>query len=330
MRTRGYHVRGHRRTSKRGVRFAAGRGLPKPRAPKKEIAKGTFMGRGFMLSGKGTYADVLEPQHSAEYKYDGERIKAIVQVIPETGTHVAVTKVQLINRRGRTKQHKFTEIVEGMKRFQRHNGFKSGEFDGEALAIVNGKDNRLAEQIRSSTENPVKRAKAEKLYPLTYAIFDILALNGRSLMGASFMDRRSQLEALFKGFNDKTIILSPITWSEREKVKLYNVTKVNGLEGVMVKDINGPYVPKRSNLWLKVKHRKEAVLTFTHYTKNNAGARLENEQGVMVQCTGVQCGPVLKELRKKGKVRCEIEYQERTAKNNLYFQPSFKRLVGGD
>ena len=285
MKRRGYHVREHRR-ARNGKSFAAGRGSPKPHAPKKDVAAGTFMGLGFMLSGKGKYEDVLDPNRSAEYKYDGERIKAIVD-----------SKVRLINRRGRTKQHKFTEIVEGLKRLQRHAGFKSGEFDGEALVIVNGKDSRLAEQVRSSTEDPTKRAIIEKKYPLTYAIFDVLALNGRNLMNASFKNRRNQLEALFHGFTDKTITLSPIAWSEKEKIRLYDFTKVNGLEGVMVKDINGPYVPKRSNLWSKVKHRKEAVVTFTRYTKNNAGARLENDQGVMVQCTGVQCGPVLKELK---------------------------------
>lgn len=95
----------------------------------------------------------------ANYKWDGERIIAIV----DSGS------VLLLNRRGNIKNEQFTEVVEELKTLP------DCILDGELISKDNN-FNRL--QSRSGTDKgPALEIKKANI-PITYMIFDLISLDG--------------------------------------------------------------------------------------------------------------------------------------------------------
>ena len=95
--------------------------------------------------------------------------------------------------------------------------------------------------------------------PVVYAIFDLLYLDGRSLMELPYRERRARLEALE---------LSGPAWRvpaahPGEGKLLLEATGAQGLEGVVAKRLDSRYEPgRRTGNWLKIKHtrRQELVI----------------------------------------------------------------------
>jgi bifunctional non-homologous end joining protein LigD len=96
-----------------------------------------------------------------------------------------------------------------------------------------------------------KRAKdLSRSDPAWYVLFDLLYLNGKSLLDKPYSERREMLEAL--------TIAGPswqITSSHRgEGVAMLEAAKREGLEGIVAKRLDGVYEPgRRSPEWLKIK-----------------------------------------------------------------------------
>ncbi|HET9093701.1 MAG TPA: DNA ligase D, partial [Solirubrobacteraceae bacterium] len=94
--------------------------------------------------------------------------------------------------------------------------------------------------------------------PVTYMIFDLLWLDGHSLMTLAYTERRARLEALE---------LESARWRVPESFvgsgsALLEATRERGLEGVIGKRLDSPYVPGRHSAWTKIKNwgRQEAVI----------------------------------------------------------------------
>jgi bifunctional non-homologous end joining protein LigD len=132
--------------------------------------------------------------------------------------------------------------------------------DGEVVAFDDaGKPSFEALQSRMhlTRESQVRRLAREK--PVSYVIFDLLWLDGHSLMALAYEERRARLEAL---------ALDGDRWLTPEHVvgrgdQMLAATREQGLEGVVAKRLDSPYEPgRRSQCWVKVKNtnRQEMVI----------------------------------------------------------------------
>src|SRR3954449_1425967 len=132
--------------------------------------------------------------------------------------------------------------------------------DGEIVALdAEGRPSfgALQRRMHLASESAVRRLAKEA--PVTYLIFDLLWLDGHSLMGLPYEERRARLDDLE---------LSGPRWRVSDYVAgngpaMARATAEQGLEGVVAKGLDAPYEPgRRSPCWVKVKHvdRQEVVV----------------------------------------------------------------------
>jgi bifunctional non-homologous end joining protein LigD len=116
---------------------------------------------------------------------------------------------------------------------------------------------RLQGRMNLSSQAAVRRRMADR--PVTYLIFDLLHLDGRSQLDAPYAERRERLAALE---------LDGPHWQTPshhlgEGEALLRLTESRGLEGLVAKRLDSRYLPgRRSRAWLKVKNvqRQELVV----------------------------------------------------------------------
>jgi bifunctional non-homologous end joining protein LigD len=139
-------------------------------------------------------------------------------------------------------------------------GMHEAVLDGEIVAFDdNGRPSfeRLQSRMHVTSPNAVRRLMGST--PVVYAIFDVLYLDGHSLMDLPYTQRRERLEQLE---------LSGSAWRvpsvHRDAGKrLLEATASQGLEGVVAKRLDSHYEPgRRTGAWLKIKHtrRQELVI----------------------------------------------------------------------
>src|SRR6202012_3942977 len=105
--------------------------------------------------------------------------------------------------------------------------------------------------------------------PVTYLIFDLLWLDGHSLMEMPYEQRRDRLSSLKLE-------------AERWRTPAYHVgqgdallaaTREQGLEGVVAKRLGSPYLPgRRDGSWLKIKNHQRQEFVIGGWTEGK-GAR---------------------------------------------------------
>src|SRR3712207_4488948 len=96
-------------------------------------------------------------------------------------------------------------------------------------------------------------------HPVTYVIFDVLYLEGRSLLDEPYEERRRLLDGLE---------LQGPHWQVPSYLRgdggaLLDVARERGLEGIVAKRVDCPYRPgQRTGAWIKVKvmRRQELVI----------------------------------------------------------------------
>ena len=102
-----------------------------------------------------------------------------------------------------------------------------------------------------------------------YVVFDLLELDGASVVGEPWSRRRELLEKLIRPAAP-SIVLSQV-YEDGEA--LLDAARRRGLEGIMAKRAASTYKPgRRSDDWRKIKLRQEAVLRIAGYTSGQ-GAR---------------------------------------------------------
>jgi bifunctional non-homologous end joining protein LigD len=132
--------------------------------------------------------------------------------------------------------------------------------DGEIVALdERGRPSFEALQRRMHVGSDSQIKRLAKTTPVTYMIFDLLWLDGHSLMELPYGERRGRLQDL---------ALSGPSWQTPEPLAgrgrdVLAATAEQGLEGVVVKRLDAPYEPgARTGSWIKVKNvgRQEVVV----------------------------------------------------------------------
>jgi bifunctional non-homologous end joining protein LigD len=132
--------------------------------------------------------------------------------------------------------------------------------DGEIVALdAEGRPSfgALQRRMHLASDSAVRRLSREA--PVTYMIFDLLWLDGHSLMDLPYSERRARLAELE---------LDGERWRTPDYVAgrgadVLRATSEQGLEGVVAKRLDTPYEPgRRSACWVKVKNvdRQEVVV----------------------------------------------------------------------
>ena len=139
-------------------------------------------------------------------------------------------------------------------------GTREAVLDGEIVAFDERglpSFERLQKRMHLTSESAIARAARE--IPVTYAIFDLLYLDGRSTTELPYRRRRELLEGLrLKGPAWQVPVRR-----EGGGAELLAATAEQGLEGVIAKRLDSPYRPgERSGEWVKIKnvHRQEFVI----------------------------------------------------------------------
>ena len=196
----------------------------------------------FMLASPvGAAADAFDRMGAdkvwTEEKYDGVRCQL----------HHADGRVELFSRDLKETTGAFPELAESAPRLGH-----SVLFDGEVLAHRDGKVLRFFElQHRLGRKQVTSELRRE--VPVVLVIFDLLHLDGRSLLDEPLEARRRLLEGLGVEHPFLLARLEEAT-SPADLDRIFADTRERGHEGLMVKDPLSPYTPGRRGLaWLKLK-----------------------------------------------------------------------------
>ena len=172
-----------------------------------------------------------------EEKYDGVRCQL----------HREGSRVELFSRDLKETTSAFPELVEAAPAIG-HDVL----FDGEVLAHRDGRVLRFFELQRRLGRKQVD-AKLRREVPVVLVIFDLLSLDGRTLLDEPLTQRRKLLEGLHLEHPFLLARLEAAT-DPQHLDRIFAETRERGNEGLMVKDPLSPYTPGRRGLaWLKLK-----------------------------------------------------------------------------
>ena len=172
-----------------------------------------------------------------EEKYDGVRCQM----------HRQASRVELFSRDLKETTAAFPELTEAAPSLG-HDVL----FDGEVLAHRDGRVLRFFELQRRLGRKKVD-ADLRRDVPVVLVIFDLLWLDGRTLLDEPLTARRELLEGL--GLEHPYLLARLEEATDPEHLdRIFAETRVRGNEGLMVKDPLSPYTPGRRGLaWLKLK-----------------------------------------------------------------------------
>jgi bifunctional non-homologous end joining protein LigD len=189
-----------------------------------------------------------------EVKWDGYRIEAIVHD----------GKARIFTRNGNDGESYFPGLL------TKATWIDAGDaiVDGEVVAL--GEDGlpdfSLLQELTTGSSAR-----------LVYQVFDLLYLDGRSLVSVPLEDRKALLQTVLRGGDRRVRFADHIV---AEGLEFHAAAKRQGLEGIIAKHRRSIYEPgKRSRTWLKIKIRPEQELVVGGYTPGEGAA---SELGALV------------------------------------------------
>jgi bifunctional non-homologous end joining protein LigD len=181
-----------------------------------------------------------------EVKWDGVRAIACSQP----------GRIRLLSRNANDVTAAYPEL----RALNRELGSHSAILDGEIVAFdEGGRPSFEALQPRMHLRGEAAVRRRAQATPVTYVLFDLLWLDGHSLIELPYTERRARLAALKL---DGERWCTP-EFHVGEGSALLAATREQGLEGVIAKRLDSRYTPgRRSDSWLKIKHsqRQEVVI----------------------------------------------------------------------
>ncbi|MDX2185856.1 MAG: non-homologous end-joining DNA ligase [Opitutaceae bacterium] len=201
----------------------------------------------------------------SEIKYDGYRALAVI----------SRGKVELWSRNRKPLGEAYPAVVEELSKLP----CTSAVIDGEIVAL--DEQGRSRFQLLQNTGEETQ---------IRYFAFDLLHLDGVSLLKETLEARQDRLKGLFKR-SHLPVLLS--TWFDTDPASLLDAAREQGLEGIVAKRSGSIYEPgHRNGLWVKCKVLREQEFVIGGFTApRNArlffGALLVGyyEEGVLL-CAG--------------------------------------------
>ena len=197
-----------------------------------------------MLAQAGTIAAQIADhgEVAVEYKYDGSRFQF----------HKVGNLSRIYSRKLEDVTGSLPDIVKILSEATDHDVI----LDGEVVAVRDGRPMPFQYVIRRFRRKHEVNSMMEKI-ELVPRVFDILYLDGETLMDRPFAERRKLLEAVLAG----SYVAPQFRVSDPAAAEaVYTEALDLGHEGVMVKVPDSPYTPGvRGRLWVKVKPGVETL-----------------------------------------------------------------------
>jgi DNA ligase-1 len=190
-----------------------------------------------MLAQQGSIADMIQEhgQIAAEFKYDGSRFQF----------HKKGNWARLYSRRLEDVTGALPDVIQQLLRATDHDVI----LDGEVIAIKDGKPMPFQSVLRRFRRRH-DIADAQEAIEMVPNVFDILYLDGETLIDLPLEERRKRLGAVVG------LYLAPQVVSAHPAVitKTYDDALAAGHEGIMIKVLSSPYTPgQRGKNWIKIK-----------------------------------------------------------------------------
>jgi bifunctional non-homologous end joining protein LigD len=182
-----------------------------------------------------------------EMKWDGVRAVA----------YLAGGRVKLLSRKGRDDTKAYFDVADELSTIE----VETAILDGEVVVTdATGRPSFGLLQPRINLTRQADIERAARTYPAQLMLFDILELNGRSLIKETYQERREILEDLLPPKPRSRIQVPPIFDGDLAAARA--TADQLHLEGVVAKRRNSIYQPgRRTHTWLKIKlHRTQEVV----------------------------------------------------------------------
>ncbi|MFH1896560.1 MAG: ATP-dependent DNA ligase [bacterium] len=187
---------------------------------------------------------------AAEPKLDGTRVQL----------HCHTPFVKTFTRNLDETTHQFPEIIAEACRIKA----TSFILDGEAIGVDPKTGQLLSFQKTITRKRKHHVQEAALSVKLILIVFDILYLNGESLLSAPFIKRRQKLERLLTGGSSIVVGNQLQTGSAKELEQYFEEYTAGGGEGLVCKDLQSPYkAGGRGYSWIKFKNLNEDNLNDT-------------------------------------------------------------------
>jgi DNA ligase-1 len=196
-------------------------------------------------------------EFSAEWKWDGIR----VQIVSGGG------QARLYSRTGDDISEAFPDVVSGL-RFE-------AVLDGELLVVRDGRVASFNDLQQRLNRKGVSRAQIEQ-FPAHVRLYDALILEGRDLRELPLRERRATLESWHARTRPPRTDLSPLidVASKEQLERLWSATRETGIEGIMLKRRDSPYLAGRpKGHWFKWKRAPLTLDCVLMYAQRGSGKR---------------------------------------------------------
>ncbi|MFH1432174.1 MAG: ATP-dependent DNA ligase [archaeon] len=167
-----------------------------------------------------------------EYKYDGFRMQI----------HKKGDEVRIYTRRLENVTDQFPDVVSSVKE-----GILAKEciIEGETVGLDTETGKMLPfQKVSKRIRRKYDITKTADKIPVVVNLFDILYLDGKMLLKRPFLERRGILKSVVREIDNKLVIAKQkITDDPKVADEFYKESLTLGNEGLMFKNIEGPYKP---------------------------------------------------------------------------------------
>lgn len=187
-----------------------------------------------------------ESEWAFEVKWDG--VRAITRSAPG--------RIGFVSRNG----NEVTGAYPELRALNRALGSHEAILDGEIVAFdERGRPSFQALQSRMHLRGETAVRRLAQTQPVTYVLFDLLWLDGHSLLDVPYVERRARLQEL--GLDGKH--WRTPEYQAGDGAAFLAASRKQGLEGIVAKRLDSKYTPGgRGGSWLKIKNiqRQELVI----------------------------------------------------------------------
>jgi bifunctional non-homologous end joining protein LigD len=136
--------------------------------------------------------------------------------------------------------------------------------DGEIVTIADGRPSFERLQSRMNLQNAREIERISKQIPVLYFAFDLLYLDGQSLISEPLEKRKELLTELIVP-SDRVQVSSVV---EGDGIALFEAASAQSLEGIVAKKLGCPYQPgRRAKHWIKIKTLHDAELVIGGWSR---------------------------------------------------------------
>lgn len=190
-----------------------------------------------------------DPDWIYELKWDGYRVQATV----DGGT------ARLFSRNGQNYTHRYPAIAATLAGLDHQ-----VVLDGELVVI-----DRTGRHDFAALQNYSPDTASE----LRYYVFDMLFLNGLSMLELPLIQRKSLLLQILDQLHQNPVLIAYCEHSVGRGTSLYAQAMADTMEGVIAKKAGSAYYPgRRSDQWLKIKTVSSVEAIICGYTDSVTGA----------------------------------------------------------